>query len=92
VFICPHCHKETEIFDRGGGRKAAELFGISFLGEIPLEPKVRVGGDRGVPVVVGNPESAEAKAFMEMARNIAGRVSQENMRVRLPVMQASPQH
>src|SRR5437868_4038077 len=70
VFVCPHCLKETEIFDRGGGRKAAELFGISFLGEIPLEPKVRVGGDRGVPVVVGNPESAEAKAFMEMAKNI----------------------
>jgi len=92
VFVCPHCHKETEIFDRGGGRKAAELFGISFLGEIPLELKVRVGGDRGVPVVVGNPESAEAKAFMEMAKAIAGRVSQENLRVRLPVMQASPQH
>ncbi|HYV43472.1 MAG TPA: Mrp/NBP35 family ATP-binding protein [Myxococcaceae bacterium] len=92
VFVCPHCHQETEIFDRGGGKKAAELFGIAFLGEIPLEPKVRVGGDRGVPVVVGNPESAEAKAFMEMAKNIAGRVSQENLRVRLPVMQASPQH
>jgi len=92
VFVCPHCHQETEIFDRGGGRKAAELFGISFLGEIPLEPKVRVGGDLGIPVVVGNPESAEAKAFVEMAKNIAGRVSQENLRVRLPVMQASPQH
>jgi len=92
VFKCPHCGKESEIFDRGGGRKAAELFGISFLGEIPLEPKVRVGGDRGVPVVVGNPESAEAKAFMEMAKAIAGRVSQENLRVRLPVMQVSPQH
>ena len=91
VFHCPHCGKESEIFDRGGGRKAAEMFNIAFLGEIPLEPKVRVGGDRGVPVVVGNPESAEARAFMEMARNIAGRVSQENMRVRLPVMQASPQ-
>jgi ATP-binding protein involved in chromosome partitioning len=92
TFVCPHCHKESEIFDRGGGRKAAEMFSIAFLGEIPLEPKVRVGGDRGVPVVVGNPDSAEAKAFMEMARNIAGRISQENMRVRLPVLQHSPQH
>jgi ATP-binding protein involved in chromosome partitioning len=85
-FICPHCHQSTEIFDHGGGRKAAELMGISFLGEIPLELSVREGGDRGVPVVVGNPEGAEAKAFMAMAQNIAGRISTENLKVRLPVM------
>ena len=42
----------------------------------------------GVPVVVGNPDSTEAQALMEMAKNIAGRISTENMRVRLPVMQA----
>ena len=78
-FICPHCQKATEIFDRGGGRKAATLMGISFLGEIPLELAVREGSDRGVPVVADRPESIEGKAFMEMARNIAGRISQENL-------------
>jgi len=85
-FICPHCEKPTAIFHHGGGRKAAEAFGVPFLGEIPLELRVREGGDKGVPVVRSHPESIEAKAFVEMARNIAGRVSTENMRVRLPVV------
>ncbi|KFA93898.1 Mrp/NBP35 family ATP-binding protein [Archangium violaceum] len=87
-FVCPHCSKATPIFNRGGGHKAAEMFGIPFLGEIPLELKIREAGDAGVPVVIGAPESAEAQAFMAMARNIAGRVSTENMRVavKLPVI------
>jgi ATP-binding protein involved in chromosome partitioning len=85
-FICPHCEKPTAIFHHGGGRKAAEAFGVPFLGEIPLELRVREGGDKGVPVVRSHPESIEARAFVEMARNIAGRVSTENMRVRLPVV------
>ena len=85
-FICPHCEKTTAIFHHGGGRKAAEAFNVPFLGEIPLELRVREGGDTGVPVVKSHPDSIEAKAFVEMARNIAGRVSTENMRVRLPVV------
>ncbi|XXF81453.1 iron-sulfur cluster carrier protein ApbC [Myxococcaceae bacterium GXIMD 01537] len=88
-FVCPHCSQATAIFNRGGGRKAAEMFQIPFLGEIPLDLKVREGGDGGVPVVVGAPDSHEAKAFVEMARNIAGRVSAQSVRsVPLPVMQA----
>jgi ATP-binding protein involved in chromosome partitioning len=85
-FICPHCQKETAVFDHGGGRKAAEVFGVPFLGEIPLELKVREGGDKGVPVVASHPDSREAVAFMEMAKNIAGRVSTVNMRMKLPVL------
>ncbi|HZA52346.1 MAG TPA: Mrp/NBP35 family ATP-binding protein, partial [Myxococcaceae bacterium] len=86
TFICPHCSKETAIFHQGGGRKAAEAFQVPFLGEIPLELKVREGGDNGVPVVSGHPDGREARAFMEMAKNIAGRVSTVNMRVKLPVL------
>jgi ATP-binding protein involved in chromosome partitioning len=62
TFVCPHCSKETPIFHHGGGRKAAEAFGIPFLGEIPLELSVREGGDRGVPVVSANPGGKEAQA------------------------------
>jgi ATP-binding protein involved in chromosome partitioning len=88
-FVCPNCSHVTNIFHHGGGRKAAEMFGISFLGEVPLDLKVRESGDSGVPVVAGVPDSQEAKAFMEIARNVAGRVSAESARsVRLPVMQA----
>jgi len=89
AFVCPHCSKTTHIFHHGAGRRAAEMFNIPFLGEIPLELKVREAGDSGLPIVAGAPDSLEAKAFMEMARNVAGRVSTESARaIRLPVMQA----
>jgi ATP-binding protein involved in chromosome partitioning len=87
-FVCPHCSKATPIFNQGGGHKAAEMFSIPFLGEIPLDLKIRESGDAGVPVVLSAPDSPEAQAFRAMARNIAGRVSTENMRVavKLPVI------
>jgi ATP-binding protein involved in chromosome partitioning len=85
-FICPHCGKGTHIFDTGGGRKASEMMDIAFLGELPLDLKTRQGGDRGIPVVMGHPESEEALKFMEIARTVAGRISQENIRGRAPVM------
>ena len=88
TFICPHCQGVTEIFNHGGGRKAAEMFNVPFLGEIPLELRVRIGGDEGTPVVVSTPDCPEAKAFMQMAKNIAGRVSAENMRPRMAAVQA----
>lgn len=88
-FICPNCKHETSIFSHGGGRKAAEMMGISFFGELPIDIKIRLGGDEGLPVVVGHPESPEAQRFFDIARGVAGRVSQENHRVRLPVMSAA---
>ena len=80
TFLCPHCQKETPIFHHGGGRRAAEMFGIAFLGEIPIVLSVREGGDAGRPVVVAAPASPEAQAFVAMAKNIAGRVSAETAR------------
>jgi ATP-binding protein involved in chromosome partitioning len=88
-FVCPNCSHVTPIFNHGGGRKAAEMFGIPFLGEIPLDLKVRVSGDSGVPVVLAEKDSLEAKAFMEVARNVAGRVSTQSQKsIPLPVVQA----
>jgi ATP-binding protein involved in chromosome partitioning len=91
-FICPHCRAETAIFDHGGARVAAERMGIRFLGEIPLDLKIREGGDKGVPIVAGDPEGPEARAFVEMARNVAGAVSVEvvGKAPRLPVLGAQP--
>ncbi len=77
-FICPHCGKGTHIFDVGGGRRAAEMMGVAFLGEVPLDLKIRQGGDKGMPVVMGHQDSPEAKGFMELATRVAARVSQEN--------------
>ena len=78
-FICPKCGERTEIFSYGGGRKAAEQWGIPFLGEIPLNPDIRMGGDNGVPIVISKPNSAEAKAFTAIAQFVAARVSVQNM-------------
>lgn len=73
-YVCPACGHHDEIFSRGGGRKLAESIGAPFLGEIPLDAKVRFGGDTGLPVVIGVPESEHARIFMELAARVAGRL------------------
>jgi ATP-binding protein involved in chromosome partitioning len=74
-YVCPACGHHDEIFSRGGGRKLAETLGVTFLGEVPIDSKVRHGGDAGRPVVVGAPESEHAKIFMEIAARVAGRIA-----------------
>ncbi len=59
-----------DIFGRGGGKRMAEKLGVPFLGEIPLDPKIRIGGDKGEPIVQAHPDSKSAKAFFEVADKI----------------------
>ena len=75
TFICPHCSKATEIFDHGGGARAAEVFKVPFLGEIPLVTEVRAGSDSGHPVVLTHPDSPAAQALTQVARKLAGQLS-----------------
>jgi ATP-binding protein involved in chromosome partitioning len=90
-FVCPHCRAETPIFAHGGARAAAEKMGIRFLGEIPIDLAIREGGDKGVPIVAGAPESPQAAAFVEVAKNVAGAVSTQVLKApRLPVLGAQP--
>ncbi|MFQ5588581.1 MAG: Mrp/NBP35 family ATP-binding protein [Nitrospiria bacterium] len=77
-FECPHCHEATEIFSRGGGRTAAEKLDLSFLGEVPIDPAIRMGGDTGHPIVTSNPSSPQALAFMEIAKNLTEQVASKN--------------
>jgi ATP-binding protein involved in chromosome partitioning len=74
-FIAPDTGARYDIFGHGGARKAAEDLGIDFLGEIPIEPAVREGSDRGEPIVYGHPESASARAIEQIAGNVAARLS-----------------
>lgn len=74
-FVCPHCGEKSYIFSSGGARKAAEMFDIQFLGEIPIYPRVREQSDLGHPVVSALPDSPEANAFKDVAFRIAGMVS-----------------
>jgi ATP-binding protein involved in chromosome partitioning len=70
-FTCRHCGEREEIFGHGGGRRTAEMLDVPFLGEIPLDPKVVVGGDSGEPIVTLDPGSPAADAFVELARQVA---------------------
>ncbi|HVS30657.1 MAG TPA: Mrp/NBP35 family ATP-binding protein [Thermoanaerobaculia bacterium] len=73
-FICRHCGEREEIFGHGGGKKTAEMLGVPFLGEVPIDPKVVVGGDTGEPIVILEPESPAALAFKELANQIVRQV------------------
>ena len=75
-FVCPHCHNEIDIFSRGGAEKMAQHFGVSFLGNIELDPELRKSGDGGKPVVLEGESSAHAKSLYAFARNVEARVAE----------------
>jgi len=64
-----------DVFGAGGADKLSERAGVPMLGVIPMDSRVRTGGDGGIPVVVADPESAVSKALRAMAENIAARIS-----------------
>jgi ATP-binding protein involved in chromosome partitioning len=67
--------KQYDIFGSGGGEKTSQELGVPLLGCVPLEIGLREGGDTGLPIVVGSPDSASAKALRAIAQKIAGKVS-----------------
>lgn len=73
-YECPKCGNREEIFKHGGGRKTADLLGVPFLGEIPIDPRVAIQGDAGTPIVASDPNCVVSKAFQALARNIAATV------------------
>jgi len=70
-YICPQCGHREEIFKHGGGRRTAEQLKVPFLGEIPLDPKVAIGGDAGEPIVAAEPKSGVTAAYIRIAEEIA---------------------
>lgn len=69
-----------EIFGQGGGKKAADQFQAPFLTEIPLEVKIRQGGDSGKPIVTTDPESLAGKAFLKAAEMIESHLASSSVR------------
>ena len=84
-YVCPSCGHRHEIFSHGGAENAARKLGVPFLGAIPLEESIREDADSGTPVVISRPESAGARAFVEIASQVAARTSIQSFR-QLPVI------
>ena len=74
-FIAPDTGAKYAIFGEGGGDRVAEEFGVPLLARIPLEMDTRKGGDEGMPVVVGQPRSAQAAAFLALAAGVTERLA-----------------
>ncbi len=69
-FVCPHCNQRSEIFSHGGVRRQAEVLGMDFLGEIPLDMEIRETSDNGHPITVSAPDGDHAKAYRAIADQV----------------------
>src|SRR5512134_1698557 len=74
-FVCPSCRHESDIFGKGGGEALAAELSVPFLGRVPIYEPIRVGGDTGVPIAVGEPQSPAARAFRAAAERLAAQLS-----------------
>jgi ATP-binding protein involved in chromosome partitioning len=74
TYVCPQCGHREEIFGHGGAREAAKKLGFAFLGEIPLDPSIRVQSDSGKPVALDD-ATVYGKAFREVAGALAAQIS-----------------
>jgi ATP-binding protein involved in chromosome partitioning len=74
-FVCGKCGQEADIFGRGGGEQMATDLSLPFLGRIPIYQPIREGGDAGVPLMISEPHSPAAVAFMAAAEQTAAQLS-----------------
>lgn len=74
-FIAPDTKKRYDIFGSGGGSKLSEELRVPFLGGIPIDPRIRIGGDNGVPIVFDMPEDEHAKIIMDISRNLVKQIN-----------------
>lgn len=74
-YLCPHCGERDDIFGHGGATEASKRLQIPFLGELPLDRRLRENADSGHPLVLADPECTTSKAFAEITRKLAAQVS-----------------
>jgi ATP-binding protein involved in chromosome partitioning len=86
-FACPHCSGRIDVFGHGEGERMAQSFGLSFLGEIEIDPQVRIGGDTGKPVASLGEDAPGGKSIYAMARNVVARLEAVNAAGGAPVVQ-----
>jgi ATP-binding protein involved in chromosome partitioning len=76
-FSCPHCQGQIDVFGHGEGRRIADTYGVPLLGEIEIDPQIRIGGDSGVPVALLGPDAPSAKSIYAMAKAVAARLAEK---------------
>ncbi|MGA2900822.1 MAG: Mrp/NBP35 family ATP-binding protein [Candidatus Acidiferrales bacterium] len=86
-FNCPHCNGRIDVFGHGEGQHMAKSFGVPFLGEIEIDPQIRIGGDTGKPVASLGEDAPGSKSIYAMARNVVARLEVVNESASAPVVQ-----
>jgi ATP-binding protein involved in chromosome partitioning len=76
TFLCPHCGKPVDIFGHGEGTKTAIEYGVPVLGEIEIDPRIRLGGDTGNPVAALGESAPAAQSLYKVAKAVAARVKE----------------
>ncbi|MFZ3215243.1 MAG: Mrp/NBP35 family ATP-binding protein [Candidatus Acidiferrales bacterium] len=86
-FNCPHCNGRIDVFGHGEGQHMAKNFGVPFLGEIEIDPQIRIGGDTGKPVASLGEDAPGGKSMYAVARNVVARLEVVNASAGAPVVQ-----
>ena len=86
-FLCPHCGKPVDIFGHGEGARTAKEYSVPVLGEIEIDPRIRIGGDSGKPVAGGGESAPGAKSIYAMARAVAARLEKVGAAAAGPTVQ-----
>jgi ATP-binding protein involved in chromosome partitioning len=86
-FNCPHCNGRIDVFGHGEGQHMAKNFGVPFLGEIEIDPQIRIGGDTGKPVASLGEDAPGGKSVYAVARNVIAQLEIVNASAGAPVVQ-----
>jgi ATP-binding protein involved in chromosome partitioning len=86
-FACPHCQGRIDVFGHGEGQRMAQMFEVPFLGEIEIDPQIRIGGDSGKPTASLGEDAPGAKSMYAMARNVAARLADARAASVAPVVE-----
>ena len=78
-FSCPHCHGKIDVFGHGEGERLSKMFDVPFLGEIEIDPRIRIGGDTGKPVASLGEDGPGSRSLYAMARKVAAQLSIVNL-------------
>jgi ATP-binding protein involved in chromosome partitioning len=76
TFVCPHCGKPVDIFGHGDGAKTAIEYGVPVLGEIEIDPRIRIGGDAGKPVAAEGENAPAALSLYRVAKAVSARLEE----------------